>query len=204
LRRVASQPRIASPTAPDDRIERPSCIPPTQARSAPKARSRVSPGGIPAPQLLGCGVAFRATHPTSHEQLDEARYEGTLVPGQATHRFIELTNLPEPTKLARQAITADPPQALEQLDEGDAGGIGGCEKICRGGPSPRRTRRIEQSSDVSGIATHGGAQCPHREIGSLEDITDFRSEFVVVWWHFAVLRELDRARTMVAGSVGLT
>ena len=152
------------------------------------AGSRVTLGRISSAQLSGCGVAFRSTPPTSHEQIDEFRYEGPLVPCQTTRRFIETTNQAEPTKLARQAITLDPPQALDQLDEGDASGIRGGEKICRRRACARRTRWIEQGSDVSGIAAHGCTQCSHRETGAIEDLADCRSELVVAWWHSGSFR----------------
>jgi hypothetical protein len=99
----------------------------------------------------------------------------------------------ETAELIGEPGTLDPPGGLEQLDERYPRRIRGPEQICRSRPCPGWTGGIKEGSDVPGITTHSGAQSPHREAGAFEDVPDRPSELLIIWWHVAILPQLDRA-----------
>jgi hypothetical protein len=113
---------------------------------------------------------------------------GLLGIGQDGPEVGERAGHAQTVEFPRESRGLDPLETLEELDQRYPGRIRSPEQVGWSRACPRRTGWIEQGSDVSGIAAHGGAESPHRKAGALEDLAERGSELVVVWWHLAVSR----------------
>jgi hypothetical protein len=136
---------------------------PRSAAGLPSVRSGPDP---PAPMAAG-------------EEGDVLGHAATLLVTQGRELTLGRAPEPEPGELVSEPRRFDPPECREELDERDPGCFGCPDKVGRGRAGPRRPGWIEERRDVPRVASEGGAQGAHRELGSGEDVAEPDPELLV-------------------------